>query len=74
MGRSAGELFEKAMRLDPKERATLMRLPIDTLDAEAEEGSEGAWRAEVQRRIAELGAGAVDTVPWGELRARLQQR
>ena len=30
------------MRLDPKERATLMRLLIDTLDAESEEGTDEA--------------------------------
>lgn len=74
MARSARELFEEAMRLDAKERATLMRLLIDTLDAETEEGSEDAWRGEVERRIAELDAGTVDTIPWEELRARLYQR
>jgi len=74
MARSARELFEEAMRLNAKERATLMRLLIDTLDSESEEGSEDAWRAEVDRRIAELDAGAVDTIPWEELRARLYQR
>jgi putative addiction module component (TIGR02574 family) len=74
MARSARELFDEAMRLDPKERATLMRLLIDTLDAEAEEGAEDAWRAEIERRIADLDSGAVERVPWGELRARLYQR
>jgi putative addiction module component (TIGR02574 family) len=74
MARSARKLFEEAMQLDPKERAMLLRLLVDTLDAESEEGSEEAWRAEVERRIAELDAGAVETVPWEELRARLYQR
>ena len=74
MAKSARQLFEEAMRLDPKERAALMRLLIDALDADTEEGSEEAWRAEVERRIAELDAGAVETVPWEELRARLYQR
>ncbi len=74
MARSARELFEESMRLDPAERATLMRLLIDTLDAESEEGAEDAWRAEVERRIAELDSGAVEAVPWEELRARLYQR
>jgi len=74
MARSARELFEEAMRLDPAERATLMRLLIDTLDAESEEDAEDAWRAEVERRIAELDSGAVEAVPWEELRARLYQR
>ena len=74
MARSARELFEEAMRLDAKERATLMRLLVDTLDIESEEGSEDAWRAEIDRRVAELDAGTVDTIPWEELRARLYQR
>jgi putative addiction module component (TIGR02574 family) len=74
VARSARELFEEAMRLDPQERATLMRLLIDTLDAESDEGAEEAWRAEIERRIAELDSGAVEAVSWDELRARLYQR
>jgi putative addiction module component (TIGR02574 family) len=74
VAKSARQLFEEAMQLDPKERAALMRLLIDSLDADTEEGSEEAWRAEVERRIAELDAGAVETIPWEELRARLYQR
>lgn len=54
MGRSVRELFAEAMRLDPEERATLMRLLIETLDAESEEGVEDAWRVEIERRMAEL--------------------
>ena len=74
MARSARELFEEAMGLDPEERATLMRLLIETLDAEVEEGVEDAWRVEIERRMAELDLGAVPTVPWEELRARLYRR
>ena len=74
MARSARELFEEAMRLDPKERAALMRLLVDSWDAESEEGVEEAWRVEIERRIEELDGGQVQTVPWEELRARLYQR
>jgi putative addiction module component (TIGR02574 family) len=74
MAKSARELFEEAMRLNPQERATLMRLLIDTLDAESDEGAEEAWRAEIERRITELDSGAVEAVSWDELRARLYQR
>jgi putative addiction module component (TIGR02574 family) len=62
------------MRLDPEERATLMRLLIEALDAEAEEGVEDAWRVEIERRMAELDSGAVETIPWEEVRARLYRR
>ena len=74
MAKSARELFEEAMRLGPEERAALMRLLIDTLDAESDRGAEGAWRVEIERRIAELDSGEVQAVPWEELRARLYQR
>jgi putative addiction module component (TIGR02574 family) len=74
MVRSARELFQEAMRLDPEERATLMRLLIESLDAESEEGVEDAWRVEIERRMAELDAGSVETIPWEELRARLYRR
>ena len=71
MARSALELFEEAMRLAPEERATLMRLLVDTLDAES---VEDAWRVEIERRMAELDAGTVQAVSWEELRARLYRR
>lgn len=74
MAKSARELFEEAMRLDPRERATLMRLLVDSLDAESEEGAEEVWRAEIERRIAELDSGQIQAVSWEELRARLYQR
>lgn len=74
MTRSARELFDEAMRLDPAERATLLRLLIDTLDSESGEDAEDAWRTEVERRIGDLDSGAVEAIPWEELRARLYQR
>ena len=74
MARSARELFDEAMRLEPQERATLMRLLIEALDADTEEGVEDAWRAEIERRVAELDSGSVETIPWEEIRARLYGR
>jgi len=64
MARSARELFEEAMRLDPEERATLMRLLIETLEAESEEGVDDAWRVEIERRMAELDSGTVQAIAW----------
>jgi putative addiction module component (TIGR02574 family) len=62
------------MGLSPEERAALMRLLIDTLDAESDEGVEDAWRVEIERRMADLDSGTVQTVPWEEVRARLYRR
>ena len=70
MARSARDLFDEAMGLEPQERATLMRLLIEALDADTEEGVEDAWRVEIERRMAELDSGSVETIPWGEVRKR----
>ena len=51
-----------------------MRLLIKNLDGESEEGVEDAWRLEIERRMAELDSGSVQTIPWEELRARLYRR
>ena len=74
MERSARELFDEAMRLEPQERAMLMRLLIEALDGETEEGVEDAWRVEIERRMAELDSGSVETIPWEEVRTRLYRR
>jgi len=74
MARTGRELFDEAMRLDAGERATLLRLLIEALDAETEEGVEDTWRVEIERRMAELDSGSVETIPWEEVRDRLYGR
>ena len=74
MARSARDVFDEAMRLEPQERATLTRLLIEALDADTEEGVENAWRVEIERRTAELDPDSVETIPWEEVRARLYRR
>jgi putative addiction module component (TIGR02574 family) len=74
MAKSARELFEEAMKLDPEERATLTRLLLEGVDAESEQGVEDSWRIEIERRMAELDSATVKTLPWEELRARLYRR
>ena len=54
--------------------AALMRLLIEALDTEVDKGVDAAWRAEIERRMAELDAGSVETIPWEEVRARLFRR
>ncbi len=55
------------------EVSTYGRFWVST-EAESEEGVEDAWRAEIERRMAELDSGTVKTIPWEELRARLFRR
>ena len=44
---------------------------IETLYGEAEPGAEEAWQAVIERRVEELDKGAVEAVPWSEVRERL---
>ena len=68
------ELFEKASTLSENERATLAGLLIESLESEFDPDVEEAWRAEIERRLAELDAGTVETVPWEAVKAKLLKR
>jgi putative addiction module component (TIGR02574 family) len=52
----------------------LTGLLIESLEPVSEEGVEEAWLAEIERRMAELDSGSVQTIPWEELRSRLNDR
>ncbi len=68
------ELFKKASILSEKERATLAGLLIESLESEVDPDVDEAWRVEIERRLAELDSGAVETVPWETVKAKLLQR
>ncbi len=70
MTKTAQKLYEEAMRLDPKERAALTGLLIESLEPESEEGVEQAWVAEIERRMTELDSDSVQTIPWEQIRTR----
>ena len=74
MPKSFNEIFREAADLPEQDRATLAGLLIDSLEGEPDPGVEAAWAAEIQRRLAEVEAGTVKTVPWEEVRQRLLDR
>jgi putative addiction module component (TIGR02574 family) len=43
-------------------------------DGEYEEDVAAAWKAEIERRVAELDAGTVETIPWEAVRDSMRQR
>jgi putative addiction module component (TIGR02574 family) len=43
---------------------------IESLYGAAEPGAEEAWEAVIERRVEELETGAVEAVPWSEVRER----
>ena len=68
------KLFQEALQLDEAERAALAGMLIDSIDNDVEEGVEAAWVAEIERRVAELDAGTVETVPWEVVRDDLRRK
>ena len=68
------DIFRDAAELSERDRATLAGLLIESLESEPDPEVEAAWAAEIERRVAELDAGAVKTIPWEEVRQRLLDR
>jgi len=66
------KVFKEALELEQQDRVELANLLIDSLDATTEGDVEEAWISEIDRRAAELDSGAVQTIPWDTVRARLR--
>ncbi len=71
MPREAAEVLRDALALPVEARAALVDTLIDSLDPTVEAGAEEAWRLEIRRRLDEIDRGAVELIPWEEVRARL---
>jgi putative addiction module component len=46
----------------------LMKYPGATVDPISEPDAEAAWSAEIERRLVEIDAGAVELIPWDDVR------
>lgn len=64
-------LLREALSLSEGDRASLAGALIESLHGDAEPGAEEAWEAVIKRRVEELNAGTVKTVPWSKVRERL---
>jgi putative addiction module component (TIGR02574 family) len=71
MSETAEELLKKALSLDEKDRASLAGALVESLHGEPEPDSKPAWESEIRRRVAELEAHSVKTVPWSTVREQL---
>jgi putative addiction module component (TIGR02574 family) len=71
MSKGVIALFRDASELSERDRATLAGLLIESLEAEPESDVEDAWRDDIKRRVADIEAGAVETVPSEEVARRL---
>jgi len=74
MKREAAEILKDALALPIQHRAALAGSLLESLDSEVDEDAEAAWATEINRRVGELDGGEAKTVPWAEVRRRLDQR
>jgi len=74
MNRSAAEILEDARRLPPGEFDWLIGELLQAGDGSSEAEVEASWKAEVERRVAEVDAGTAATSSWEEVEAPLRAR
>jgi putative addiction module component (TIGR02574 family) len=74
MSKDISELLKKAFALPVEARAALAGSLLDSLDESRDEDAEAAWEREIARRVQELQAGTVATIPWNEVRRRLSTK
>ena len=65
------DLLRQALELEPKARKELATLLLESVPTESPAEVEAAWEATIRRRVQELESGAVQTIPWEELRDQL---
>ena len=65
------KLLSKVLKLPVEARAALAVKLIDSLDSEVDQDAEDRWSEEIERRLAEVDAGQVATIPWSEVRASI---
>jgi len=73
MAASRDEILCTALAVPERECAHLIDALLDSLDAEAEEGVEEAWRSEIDRRAKELDSGIGQSIPWEVVKARISR-
>jgi putative addiction module component (TIGR02574 family) len=71
MSPTAEKLLQQVLTLDEKDRASVAGALIESLHEPGDPGVDEAWDLEIRRRVEELESGAVQGIPWEEIRERL---
>ncbi len=73
MTQAAHSILKSALSLEESERALLAGVLLESLESDHDEGTEQAWLSEVDRRVAELDAGKVETLPLETVMSQLKK-
>ena len=70
---STDDIIDQALRQPENERARIAEIMISSLESSPDKNIELAWQEEVTRRLQEIDAGAVQCIPWEEVRDKLRR-
>jgi putative addiction module component (TIGR02574 family) len=65
------EILDKALQQPETERARIAEALIASLDDSTDRDIDLAWQTEIDKRLREIDNGAVQCIPWEEVRDRL---
>jgi putative addiction module component (TIGR02574 family) len=71
----ANKILAEALRLNPKERASIAQRLISSLESSPRNASlrsEKAWQHEIQKRWSEIRDGKVKAIPWESVETELR--
>ena len=71
MQRDLKHVFRELFGLPENQSALLAGLLIESLEPEQNPDAEKLWLKEAERRWQEIESGAVKTIPWEEVKAKL---
>jgi hypothetical protein len=74
MNRSAAEVLEDVRRLPPSDFDWLLGELLQGGDGSSAAEIDAAWKAEVERRVAEIDSGAVEMLPLEGVLSRMDAR
>lgn len=67
------QILATALQLNESERADLAEQLWQSLGSFADKDVETAWIEEIERRTAELDTGAVQAIPWEQVRKQIEE-
>ncbi|HEX9698716.1 MAG TPA: addiction module protein [Acidobacteriota bacterium] len=73
MMKATEAVLADALRLDLKARAEIAAELLASLDGPADPDAEGAWAAEIERRVKALEAGTEELESWDEVKRRIEK-
>lgn len=74
MSKTVKELYSEAAELDERQRADLAGLLLESLEPDQDPDVENAWKAEIEKRLAQIDAGETELIPWDSVKQAMYDR